>query len=95
MNEMMRLAQERHEQIVNSIAEHQADIQKLQDEAEKLDLFFSLAKELFDSKAQRAPERPAEAPRPVASEAPRPVAPEAAHQDEGARIMPVRQPKTA
>ena len=80
MNEMLQMAQERHDQILKNISQREADIAKLNAEAEKLETFVELAKELFAQKEQTAP----------AAEKPQAPPPSDAN-----RIMPVRQASSA
>lgn len=88
MTDMMQLARQRHDQILKEISEREADIDKLKEEAERLELFVTLGKELF---AQKADAAPAPSPQPEAASPMnqsqlRPDAP---------RVMPVRQSQSA
>lgn len=81
MNEMLKLAQERHDQIAKNISQREADIQSLRAEAEKLETFVTLAKELFGKKMKTAEP-------PTAEKAPHPA-------ETSAKVMPVRHVQTA
>ncbi len=94
MTDMLQQARERHEQIVKAISEREADIEKLKDEAEKLDLFVSLAKELFAQKSEKPTERPSQ-PTTTAAPAPQPQPQPQASAEASQRVMPMRQPQSA
>ncbi len=86
MTDMLQQARERHEQIAKAISQREADIERLKEEADKLDLFVSLAKEIFAQKeAQPAQPEPPE-PAPEATAKPAPETP---------RVMPIRQTQSA
>lgn len=97
MTDMLQQARERHDQIVKAISQHEAEIDKLKEEAEKLEHFAALAKELFAQKAEKAPERPAQpdavAPSNAAPSAPQP--PQAPVEAQQQRVMPMRSPQSA
>ena len=94
MADMMQQARERHEQIKQEISLRESEIETLREEAEKLEQFVMLAKELFAPKTDKAPEQPqkpeaasAEPQTEAAETQPRPDAPP--------RVMPIRQPQSA
>lgn len=91
MTDMMQLAKQRHDQILKDISEREADISKLKEEAERLELFVTLGKELFPPKAEAGPA-------PSQDLAAQPSATPIAQQEqrpETPRVMPVRQPQSA
>lgn len=92
MTDMLQQARERHEQIKKAISQHEAEIELLKGEAEKLEHFAALAKELFAQKAEKTPEQPALSEPPQAQ--PRPEA-SAQPTQEAPRVMPMRQPQSA
>lgn len=92
MTDMMQLAKQRHDQILKDISEREADIHKLKEEAERLDLFVTLGKELFAQKVEAAPApTPAPAPQPDTAA----QINQAQQRPEVPRVMPVRQSQSA
>lgn len=91
MTDMMQLAKQRHDQIIKDISEREADIGKLKEEAERLELFVTLGKELFAQKIEAAP---APSPAPAAQPAATPIAQQVQGPQEP-RVMPVRQHQSA
>ncbi len=85
MNELIKMVQERQEQLDRRIAQKEAEIEEIRAESEKLEIFLSLAKELFDK--SDTPQEAASAPQEAAS------ASQEAAPAEAPRIMPARQPR--
>lgn len=100
MTDVLQKARKRHEEIVDAIAQLEADIENLTAEAKKLERFVLLADELFASKADEAPEprrqEDVAADQPAAGAAqPGPEATDAISRPDAPRVMPIRQPKSA
>lgn len=76
MNELMKMVQERQDQIARRMAAREAEIEDLRAEAKKLENFVTLAKELFEKREAQGEAAPAQKAAP--KEAP--------------RVLPARQP---